>query len=993
MASGFPGERNEPFFAQEDEDACFFIDAGVCLEEQNCSSNTDCDETLDLGCVIDEANPNLVTMCFDTSVARTWIHITQLFVPLICLLLLFHCFLNCFLARRDRKAAKARIRKKKSSYRRRKEYRMDIEQQKDASAIVAAVEAEAFDTVYNEFDENEEGKKGAKEDVIMINPYREQVAVILENSQNIVARVKKSGSIIKLDTQLLSQISLRAVTQHRILCLAYLKKGSLSGLTEIEVKGLRNKIEDITIKLKRAVGVDTDEKLTHLRRKELLEEALELLESGSKVFAKRLERELDMLWTLEDPAFLKFQSKVFQELHPDIDANFNMSTLLLTRSIASTAAFGSSTFLQAVTQNKGLQKLSCSVSNLLPRWFKSFWFFYTLFFTSVIIIFLSFAAKAGNYRDNLELQEASFQGTFLPVPRYYDLAGNNAMNIWIPILYGFMHCALYFLCWIPIPMTRGLLRGISLKFPTSRQTMPFIDDGPFFHKIIGISLLFCLAVGGLIFVVIVGSACVNERNEVSQACLGFDQIPPAFIPEDRAEYFRINPVQNVFMLRRIVWLTWFPIFPMLHWANRVPKNPLVPVFIRKYWYEIWFYLHHFTAHFSLILALIARFEVFYPAILTWAIYYIDKLRELYLNTAKSEIIVRPIFISAEENPDDAVSSTIHLNDDNVPSSMRLLLDVPPNFVVNAGQWIYLKVPEISKTEWHPFSLASASRDNFIELHVGIRGNKTKWKNEGDDVFTAPYAEQTWTFKLYERLRRRIEHMAVVESDFTPDNDGAAEATPLICKVKGPYGSSFTKCFNSHYYGSIVIGAGTGLTAAESVLRELFWRKRQRQRVPKYAWFIWSVAKLDDLLWAWASLQNLLGQAVRDGILKPGKKWTPQSLMLDWLGIYFYVSKANKKEDRDRLTNFINSRGDELDEESMMVSQWMANNRRLFHASLDDPEFHVEKIFAWARLFTNRKAGKHRKLALCFCGPSSLGHTLGEAAERIGDKMQFSSDHQ
>ncbi len=40
-----------------------------------------------------------------------------------------------------------------------------------------------------------------------------------------------------------------------------------------------------------------------------------------------------------------------------------------------------------------------------------------------------------------------------------------------------------------------------------------------------------------------------------------------------------------------------------------------------------------------------------------------------------------------------------------------------------------------------------------------------------------------------------------------------------------------------FTGTVIIGAGTGLTAAMSVLRELVFRKGKGDRVPKYCWCV------------------------------------------------------------------------------------------------------------------------------------------------------------
>ena len=40
---------------------------------------------------------------------------------------------------------------------------------------------------------------------------------------------------------------------------------------------------------------------------------------------------------------------------------------------------------------------------------------------------------------------------------------------------------------------------------------------------------------------------------------------------------------------------------------------------------------------------------------------------------------------------------------------ELILKCPPNFTFTPGQYVDLKIPIISKYEWHPFTIASAPR--------------------------------------------------------------------------------------------------------------------------------------------------------------------------------------------------------------------------------------------------------------------------------------------
>ena len=76
-----------------------------------------------------------------------------------------------------------------------------------------------------------------------------------------------------------------------------------------------------------------------------------------------------------------------------------------------------------------------------------------------------------------------------------------------------------------------------------------------------------------------------------------------------------------------------------------------------------------------------------------------------------------------------------------------------------------------------------------------------------------------------------------------------------------------------------------------------------------------------------------------------------------------------------------------------VHDWMADPRRLLAASMDDPSTHIGKLLAWARVYLNRRVGRGRRLAVSFCGPTALAHTIQAAATTIGSGVEFSADHQ
>ncbi len=58
--------------------------------------------------------------------------------------------------------------------------------------------------------------------------------------------------------------------------------------------------------------------------------------------------------------------------------------------------------------------------------------------------------------------------------------------------------------------------------------------------------------------------------------------------------------------------------------------------------------------------------------------------------------------------------------------LELKISRPKNFNYNPGDYTFICIPEVSKTQWHPFSLSSDPHDpHILTLHLRVTGNWTK----------------------------------------------------------------------------------------------------------------------------------------------------------------------------------------------------------------------------------------------------------------------------
>ncbi|ETO33043.1 respiratory burst oxidase, partial [Reticulomyxa filosa] len=101
-----------------------------------------------------------------------------------------------------------------------------------------------------------------------------------------------------------------------------------------------------------------------------------------------------------------------------------------------------------------------------------------------------------------------------------------------------------------------------------------------------------------------------------------------------------------------------------------------------------------------------------------------------------------------------------------------------NFVYESGQYVFICLPALDMTEWHPFSIASCPQDDEVKVCVRVLGD--------------------WTKKL-QVLASKVEHASQPETILKD----------ITVFIEGPYGSPSIPL---HYYRHIVfISGGIGIT--------------------------------------------------------------------------------------------------------------------------------------------------------------------------------------
>ncbi|XP_073138100.1 ferric reduction oxidase 2-like [Henckelia pumila] len=191
------------------------------------------------------------------------------------------------------------------------------------------------------------------------------------------------------------------------------------------------------------------------------------------------------------------------------------------------------------------------------------------------------------------------------------------------------------------------------------------------------------------------------------------------------------------------------------WATTLPR-------IRRKIFELFFYTHHLYILFVFFFVL--HVGISYTSIMLpgFFLFMIDR----YLRFLQSRRGVR--LVSARILP----CETVELN-----LSKSIGLNYTPTSI------IFLNLPNISKLQWHPFTITSSSSLESDKLSVMIKG------------------EGKWSKKLYQIL-----------------SSGSAPVDRLDVSVEGPYGPASTDFLRHDVL--VMVSGGSGVTPFISIIREL-----------------------------------------------------------------------------------------------------------------------------------------------------------------------------
>ncbi|XP_015158887.1 putative respiratory burst oxidase homolog protein H isoform X2 [Solanum tuberosum] len=172
--------------------------------------------------------------------------------------------------------------------------------------------------------------------------------------------------------------------------------------------------------------------------------------------------------------------------------------------------------------------------------------------------------------------------------------------------------------------------------------------------------------------------------------------------------------------------------------------------------------------------------------------------------------------------------------------LALYMTKPPGFKYKSGMYLFVKCPDISNFEWHPFSITSAPDDDYLSVHIRTLGD---WTTELRTRFEkACQATPSKTRNLV-----RMETKAYNQKDV----EQSQAENPMII-IKGPYGAPAQNY--KKYDILLLVGLGIGATPFISIIKDILNQKSgynqqdDGKKGPQRAYFYWVTREQGSFDW-------------------------------------------------------------------------------------------------------------------------------------------------
>ena len=291
----------------------------------------------------------------------------------------------------------------------------------------------------------------------------------------------------------------------------------------------------------------------------------------------------------------------------------------------------------------------------------------------------------------------------------------------------------------------------------------------------------------------------------------------------------------------------------------------------------------------------------------------------------------------------------------------------PSMKYKAGQWVLINVPEVSTTQWHPFTITSCPFDPYISVHVRQVGDWTRAL--GDALGAGPTQAREYD---------NLDSLGMYEIALMPNQE-----MPAI-RVDGPYGAPAEDVFDNEI--AVLIGTGIGVTPWASILKNIF-NLRARPNPPmrlKRVEFIWVCRDTKSFEWFQMLLSSLEEQSL-DSASQSGAG-------PEFLRIHTYLTQ--KLDANDTANIYLNSLGpgkDPLTALSARTNFGRPDFRKLFGAMRDgiSDGSYLGGCLDEAASSVGEKRRRKADVGVYVCGPNTAAKQIrGACKEVTGGDIRF-----
>ncbi|KAF5356184.1 hypothetical protein D9756_004130 [Leucocoprinus leucothites] len=299
-----------------------------------------------------------------------------------------------------------------------------------------------------------------------------------------------------------------------------------------------------------------------------------------------------------------------------------------------------------------------------------------------------------------------------------------------------------------------------------------------------------------------------------------------------------------------------------------------------------------------------------------------------------------------------------------PSGAMELRIIKPSFKYVAGQWLFVQIPELSKLQWHPFTITSAPEDPYVSIHIRQVGDWTEALGERFGV--GPSVVKTMT-----QAAIKGKEKGLGQGDFVEIDTVSSAITLPAVRIDGPYGAPAEDVFKAEV--AMLIGAGIGVTPFASILKHIWYRQKRgtlgRLRRVEFFWIC-----RDSPSFGW--FQSLL-QEVEAAQADP-----------NFLRINIYLTQ---KIGEDMLWNIaVNDAGAEYDPLTLLRTRTMFGR-----PDWDSIYSRMRSAVEGGSYLPGSKSQLKTKVATYFCGPPVIAKDLKEATNKYSSAsvdFTFAKEH-